>query len=331
MKVLALGDTFIPAAVMEQGLQPLVEAGHELVVRQWKHESVKSLQEDNLLVEQQGANALELPQELLANLDSFEMIVTQFAPIGKAVLEAASNLKYVGVLRGGIENVDCEVAQAKGVEVINTPGRNARAVAEFTMGMILSEVRNIARSHAAMVNDNTFMKNFPNKDCIPEIFGKTVGLIGFGNIARLVCGYLQAFGAKVIAYEPYAAELNYTGVEKVELTELLSRSDIVSLHMRLTGDTARMIGKEQFAQMKEGAVFINSARSGLVDEEAMLEVLLNGHLMGAALDVFDNEPLPDGHPFLTLPNVTLLPHLAGSTYDAFANSPLMFAERFVAR
>ncbi len=331
MKILAYADTFIPAEIMRKGLEPLANAGHDIEVRQWEHESVKAMQTDNLLVEQEGANALELPEALRAGLDAFEMIITQFAPIGKSIIEAASNLKYVGVLRGGIENVDLEAAEKAGVEVINTPGRNARAVAEFTMGMMLSEVRNIARSHAAMVNNNVFLKDFPNKDYIPELYRKTIGLVGFGNIARLVCGYLQAFGANVIAYEPYADELNYEGVEKVELDELLARADIVSLHMRMSDDTSRMIGKEQFAKMKDGAVFINSARSGLVDEDAMLEALTNGKLMGAALDVFDNEPLPDGHPFLSLPNVTLLPHLAGSTYDAFANSPLMFAERFLAR
>ncbi len=331
MKVLAYADTFIPSEIMQKGLKPLAAAGHEIEVRTWKHESVKAMQTDNLLVEQEGANALDLPQELTEGIDGFEMIVTQFAPIGKKLIAAATNLKYIGVLRGGIENVDSAAAAAAGVEVINTPGRNARAVAEFTIGMILSEIRNIARSHAAMVNNNVFLKDFPNKEYIPEIFGKTVGLVGFGNIARLVCGYLQAFGAKVIAYEPYADELDYENVEKVDLVELLQRSDIVSLHMRMTEESARMIGREQFAQMKQGAVFINSARSGLVDEEAMLEALQSGHLMGAALDVFDSEPLPDGHPFLSLPNVTLLPHLAGSTYDAFANSPLLFAERFVAR
>ena len=331
MRILALADTFIPKEIMKEGLAAFVEAGHELEVRQWEHESVKALQIDNLLVEQEGANALDLPDSLLEGIDNYEMIVTQFAPIGKTVIKAAGKLKYIGVLRGGVENIDAQAAKKSGVEIINTPGRNARAVAEFTMGMILSEIRNIARSHAAMVNNNIFMKNFPNKDYIPEIYGKTVGLVGFGNIARLVCGYLQAFGAKVIAYEPYAVELNYDNVEKVELPELLSRADIISLHMRLTDDTARMIGKKQFAQMKKGAVFVNSARSGLVDEEAMLEVLQNGHLMGAALDVFDSEPLPDGHPFLSLPNVTLVPHLAGSTYDAFKNSPCMFAQRFLAR
>lgn len=331
MKVLALADIFIPEKVMSKGLEPLVKAGYDVEVRQWKHDSVKALQTDNLLVEQEGANAIQLPADLIEGVSQFEMIVTQFTPIGKEVIEAASSLKYIGVLRGGVENVDEAAAEVANVEVINTPGRNARAVAEFTMGMILSEIRNIARSHAAMVNNNEYMKNFPNKDYIPEIYGKTVGLVGFGNIARLVCGYLQAFGAKVIAYEPYADQLNYEGVEKVELSELLKSSDIVSLHMRMTEDTAKMIGKEQFAQMKQGAVFINSARSGLVDEDAMLEALKSGHLMGAALDVFESEPLPDGHPFLSLPNVTLLPHIAGSTYDAFANSPLMFAERFLAR
>ncbi len=331
MKILAYADTFIPEDIMKNGLKPLSDAGHEIEIRQWKHESVKAIQTDNLLVEREGPNVLELPSELKEGLGTFDMIITQFAPIGKSIFQVATNLKYVGVLRGGVENVDEIAAKNAGVEIINTPGRNARAVAEFTMGMILAETRNIARSHAAMVNDNIYMKNFPNKDHIPEIFGKTVGLVGFGNIARLVCGYLQAFGAKVIAYEPYADNLNYDNVEQVELQELLNRSDIVSLHMRLIDRTARMIGKEEFAQMKKGAVFVNSARSGLIDEDALLEALQSGHLIGAALDVFESEPLPNGHPFLSLPNVTLLPHLAGSTFDAFANSPRMFADKFIAR
>ncbi|MCD8139604.1 MAG: hypothetical protein LUE17_07485 [Planctomycetaceae bacterium] len=249
--------------------------------------------------------------------------------MGARLLERAEKLRAVGVLRAGLENVDLAAAAARDIEVIPTPGRNARAVAEFTVGLILAEIKNIARGHDAM-KDGVFRKNYVNTGMVPELFGKTVGLIGLGHIGGLVARFLEPFGCRLMVYDPYLADFP-AGLERsATLDDLLAASDIVTIHMRLTDATKHMLGPAQFARMKRGAYFVNTARSGLVDETALVQALQNGTLMGAALDVFDQEPLPDSHPFLTLDNVTLAPHMAGTTRDAFTNSPRLFCERFIA-
>lgn len=327
MKCLAFSDLFIPYDVMKAGLSVLEEKDIEVVIRRWEHESIEKLQEDNLKVEQHGAAAVALPNELLADIDQFDLIVTQFAPISQSTIEQAKNLKYIGVLRGGIENVDEDYAKQHGIQVMNTPGRNARSVAEFAVGMILAETRNIARSHQEMMNKK-WDKNFPNKDAIPEIGGKTVGLVGFGHIGQLVAKFLTGFDANVIFYDKYiSTPQQYEQVATLE--ELVARADVISVHARLTDETHHMLNKELIAQMKPNAVLVNTARSGLVDEAALVKALQDGRIMGAAIDTFDDEPLPDNSPFYALKNVTITPHLAGSTIDAFTNTPRLFANRFL--
>ncbi|MFV1134714.1 oxidoreductase, partial [Klebsiella pneumoniae] len=154
MKCLAIADLFINAAMMESGLKALRDNGIEVEVREWSHDSVEKLQEDNLRVEQEGAEAVALPEALLQGTDDIDILITT------AVFDKLPKLKYVGVLRGGVENVNLQVANARGVEVMNTPGRNARSVAEFTVGMILAEMRNIARSHDAL-RDKYWRKDSP--------------------------------------------------------------------------------------------------------------------------------------------------------------------------
>lgn len=328
MRVLAIGDTFIPAEAVEKGLEGLRKLGHEVVVRHWRHAGLPELQADNLIVEQRGANAVALPPELVADVDRYDMLVVQFAPVGAEVIKRGSKLKYIGVLRAGTENVDAAAAKAAGIEIIPTPGRNARAVAEFTVGMILSEIRNIARAHAAM-KGNKFRKDFPNSTCIPELLDKKVGLIGLGHIGSLVAKFLGSFDCDILVYDPYLDKAP-AGVAKVDsLDELLERSDIVSMHMRLTDQTRHMIGAAQLARMKPSAYLVNTARSGLVDEKALVEALQAKRIMGAAIDVFENEPLPVDDPIVRLDNITLTPHMAGTTYDAFMNTPKLFCDRFI--
>lgn len=319
MKLLAIGDTFIPKEVMNEGLKGLENYGVEVVVREWEHENLEMLQKDNILIEQHGPDAVELPNELIKDIENFDILVVQFTPISKKIIDKAKNLKIIGVLRGGVENVACDFAASKGISAMNTPGRNARAVAEFSMGMILSEVRNIARSHAAL-KSGEWRKDFPNSGAIPELYNKTVGIVGFGSVGQLVAGYLKAFGCNIIAYDPFFKD-NFEGVELVDLEYLLKNSDIITIHARLTDDTYHMIGEKELQLMKSNAVLINTARSGLVDEKSLKKVLMEGKIAGAALDVFDVEPLPEYDILLELDNVTITPHLAGSTKDAFTNSP----------
>ena len=323
MKLLAIGDWLLRAEYMAAGFKGLEDAGVEVVVRQWPHETVAELQKDNLAVEQGGPEAVRLGDELIHDVGEYHILSVQFAPIGRDLIDAATNLKVIAVLRGGTENVAGEYAAEKGVAVFNTPGRNARTVAEFTLGLILAEVRNIARGHTALRRAE-WMKDFPNSDHIPELHGKTVGLVGYGHVARLVAGYLEAFGSRILAYDPYVGG-ETAPAAMVDLHTLLRESDVVSIHARMTEETHHLIGPAELALMKPSAVLVNTARSGIVDERALIAALTDRTITAAAVDVFDTEPLPPDHPFLKLDNVTLTPHLAGSTLDAFTNSPKLMA------
>jgi len=323
MKLLAISDTYIPPGFMADGLAQLRDIGIDIDVRSWEHKTLIDLQEDNLAIEAGGPGAVRLSDEITQELEGFGIVVVQFAPISRSFIEKAKNLRLIGVLRGGAENIAVEFATQRGISVMNTPGRNARAVAECTMGMILAEIRNIARSHAQL-KSNRWQRSFPNSGAIPELCGKTVGLVGYGAVGRLLCGYLQAFGSNVIAYDPYFKG-DAAPAKLVTLETLMKTSDVVSIHARLTEESYHLIGEKELALMKPNAVLVNTARSGLVDEQALIEVLRTARITGAALDVFDEEPLPADHPFIQLENVTITAHLAGSTIDAFKNSVALMA------
>ena len=328
MNVLAIGDRFIPAEVMAAGLEKLKAKGARVTVREWQHPSLTELQRDNLLIEQGGPDAVKLPEELTADIAQYDLIIVQFPPLSQALLSRAANLKFIGVLRAGTENVACDYAASRGIQVINTPGRNARSVAEFTVALIFAEIRNIARSHAGL-KQGKWRKDFPNRDAIPEIYEKTVGIVGYGNVGRMVAGYLKAFGARIVFYDPFVTG-DVGEAEALSLPELLRQADVVSLNLRLSPETYHLIGAPELALMKPTAIIVNTSRSGVIDQAALVQALQRQQIMGAALDVFDFEPIPADDPLLQLDNVTLTCHLAGSTIDAFTNSPKLFVDRFIA-
>jgi D-3-phosphoglycerate dehydrogenase len=276
-----------------------------------------------MTIEKGGPGAVALPAELSVGAADFDMIVVQFAPLSRAFITSAKKLQVIAVLRGGTENVDVPCATERGIAVLNTPGRMSRAVAECTVGLILAEMRNLARAHARLMNGR-WDRAFPNSDAIPELFRRTVGLVGYGCVGQLVAKFLEAFGCRLLAYDPYFRG-DPTPACLVDLPTLLRAADVVSMHARLCAETRHLIGAKELALMKPSAILVNTARSGLVDEAALLRALAERRIMGAALDVFDVEPLPPDHPFLRLDNVTLAPHLAGSTRDAFRNSPVLMA------
>lgn len=329
MKVVAIADEMIRAEDMVVGLQAMAAAGHEVEVVAWYHGTVEALQADNIILEQTGANAVTLPAELQEAVLGAEIIVTQFAPIGDDLLRAAvdKGLRYIGVLRAGTENVS-KLAPELGVEVVNTPGRNARAVAEFTIGMLFGEIRNIARATERM-RRGEWPKEFPNVPDVPEIGGRTIGIVGLGNIGKLVSRFLAGMDAVPVFYDPYVEET--PPARKIDdLGELMAMSDIVTIHARLDESTYHLIGAAELARMRPDAVLVNTARSGLIDEAALVAALSERRIMGAAIDVFDHEPLPADSPFLTLDNVTLTAHSAGFTADAFRNTPKLLSTRLLA-
>lgn len=323
MRLVAISDHYIPHDFMQRGLAPLAALGVDVEIRRWEHETLVELQQANLAIEQGGPEAVELPEAFFERLGGVEILVTQFAPVARRMIEAAAGLKVIGVLRGGVENVAVDLATERGISVLNTPGRNARAVAECTMGLILAEIRNLARSHACL-KSGRWRREFANSAAIPELNEKTVGLVGYGAVGRLVARYLEAFGSRILAYDPFF-QGDPAPARLVDLPALLRQADVVSLHARLSEETRHLIGAAELAMMKPSAVLVNTARSGLVDERALVAALAERRIMGAALDVFDVEPLPPDSPLLTLENVTITPHLAGSTIDAFRGSPPLMA------
>lgn len=328
MNIIAISDLLIPEQYLKAGLAPLVAAGHDVTVLNWDHPDVETLQEDNLAVEHHGPEAVTVPEEIVRAMLHADGIITQFCPVPAAVIRGNRHLKFVGVMRGGVENVDTGAAANLGVPIINTPGRNGEAVAEFAVGLMLAETRNIARSHQRL-QAGSWDKTFPNSGSgIRELASMTVGLVGAGNVASRVARILAGFGSTILFYDPFVQQL--PGASKVDdLSNLLRASDIVSTHSRLTPETNKMIGASALAAMGPHSVLINTARAGLVDEEALLDALERHNICSAAIDAFNIEPLPANSRWTRLNNVTITPHLAGSTADAFRNSPVILAHRIL--
>lgn len=256
------------------------------------------------------------PEMVLDHLQDAQVLVTHLAPVSVGVLKAAPNLKLVGVSRGGPVNIAMDEARERGVLVVNTPGRNASAVAEFTIGAIIAETRNITKGHDSL-RKGDYRGDLYRADIVGnELSDMCIGVIGYGNVGTRVVKLLRAFGSKILVTDPYvqlSVEDSQDGVEQVALDRLLSEADVVTLHPRVTKETTGMIGKEQFAAMKPGAVVINTARGPLMDYQALFEALSSGQLGGAMLETFAVEPTDPNDPLLQLPNVTLTPHIAGAS------------------
>lgn len=245
-----------------------------------------------------------------------EILVTQLAPMSRGMLEQLPNLRLIAVSRGGPVNIDMQAARDHGVLVVNTPGRNSSAVAEFTIGAILAETRKIRVGHEAL-RTGAWRGDLYRADVTGrELNEMTVGVIGYGNIGTKVVRLLRAFGARILVHDPYiqlAPEDAAAGVELVALERLLDEADIVTLHPRVTDETRGMMNAKTFARMKPGALFVNTARGPLCDYDALYAALASGRVGGAMLETFAVEPVPADWPLLQLPNVTLTPHIAGAS------------------
>jgi len=278
-------------------------------------------------IEINGPDAEPVPEGFIKNPDT-DILVGSFCPFSGKGMDTFTNLRIIGVVRAGLENINVAAATERGIAVINAAGRNADAVSDYTMGMILSEARNIARAHHSIMSGGWQLK-FPNSATTPDLRGKTIGLFGFGCIGRLMAEKLSGFHVKLLVCDPYLTQADvapYGGL-LVDKKVLFAESDFVSIHARLTAESHHAIGADDFARMKPTSYFINTARAGLVDYHALYEVLAAHKIAGAALDVFDEEPLAEGSPFRKLDNVTLTTHRAGATLDAALNSPRLVFER----
>lgn len=269
-------------------------------------------------MERQGPDALPFNERVAQAMGSANIVLAMMSPVQTAAVNAAAQLEAICLMRSGTENVDVKNAAARGVKVVCVPGRLSVPVSEFTVGLIIAEMKNIVRGHHR-VRAGNFEHKFPNARHSRNIHGSKVGLVGLGAVGSKVARTLKAMGADILVYDPYISQEDIRQKEyrPCGLDELCAAADIISVHVRLTPETQGLLGERQFRLMRPGCFFINTARAGLAEEAALVDALQNKRIAGAALDVFHEEPLPPGHPFYTLDNVTLTSHMAGSCNDTF--------------
>ncbi len=268
------------------------------------------------------------PEELKEAIrDADALAIRSATKVTKEIIDAAPRLKVVGRAGTGLDNVDIPYCSKRGIVVMNTPGGNTITTAEHALSLMLALARNIPQAAASMREGKWEKKKFQGT----EIFNKTLGIIGLGRIGRVVAERALGLKMRVLAYDPFISKEVGTslGVEMVSLDELYARSDFITLHIPRTKDTTKLLNREAFHKMKKGVRIINCARGGLIDEEALLEALKEGKVAGAALDVFETEPIPPDYPLKDLPNVICTPHLGASTEEAQANVSVAICEQIL--
>jgi phosphoglycerate dehydrogenase-like enzyme len=252
-----------------------------------------------------------------------DVLLHVLAPVTDAVMAAAPRLKLVQKIGIGVDAIDLAAAKRRGIAVCNMPGTNTQAVAELALAMMLACLRRVPAIDAEMHAGRGYPLRADLLDGPGEIAGRTVGLLGYGAVPRRLAPVLRALGARVIACDVAATS---TDVEMMPLDRVLAEADIVSLHLPLTADTKEIMDQRRIARLKRGAILINTARGGLVDEKALAEALRTGHVAAAGLDVFAVEPTPPDNPLLALPNVIASPHLAWLTDGTWRRSIDVIAE-----
>jgi D-3-phosphoglycerate dehydrogenase len=325
--VLVVGDEFIPAASYEQAFAAAPDGAALIRLRTVALGGDKAHQhERQQVMERAGANAVPAPAEVLTALDGVEALCLHFAPVGAELLARGTALRLVAVARSGLENVDVAAATERGIGVVPAHGRNAGAVAELQLALMLAESRTVARADAS-IKAGGWRKDFPGARL--EVAGRTVGMVGFGHVGAAFARRLAGFGCRLLAYDPYAPDetLAAHGVARAgTLDEVFAEGDFVVVQARHTPETERMIGERQFRLMRPHAYFVNVSRSRLVDQAALLAVLRDKAIAGAGIDVFDEEPLPPDSPWRRLDNTTLTAHFGGDTEDTNRTSARLVAD-----
>ncbi len=331
---------FFTAEYDPKELTPLYDLG-EVVIDGWA-KGLPNLTEEELLLRSRDA----------------DIIITTFDEITRAVIENAKNLKLIACTRATPVNIDVKAARERGIPVLFTPGRNSDATAELTIGLMLSIARKIPMAHAALKagmytaapDSEKQTKEGLRKDVFwgvgedapysvfkgTELKNKTLGIIGYGSIGKRVGRIARAFGMELLIFDPYIGEIDIEeiGVRKaLTLSQAMSESDFVTCHLKVTSETEGCISREMISLMKPTAYFINASRSAVVDEAALINALRERRIAGAALDVYEKEPIPSDHPYLCeLDNVVVTPHIAGASIEVLTNHTKMIVgevRRFV--
>jgi len=265
------------------------------------------------------------PEQLKEIIKDYDALAVRSATkVTKDIINSAEKLKVIGRAGVGLDNVDLEAATQKGIIVMNTPGGNTISTAEHTMSLILSLSRNIPQAYASTKKGEWKRSKFMGV----ELYNKLLGIVGLGRIGSEVARRAISFGMKILAFDPFLSRevAEAMGIELVEIKELLQKSDYITVHTPLTEETKHMISTQEFAIMKKGVRIINCARGGIVDEAALVTAIQEGKVAGAAIDVFEKEPIPPESELLKLDNVIITPHLGASTEEAQVNVAIEVAE-----
>ncbi|MER6059677.1 2-hydroxyacid dehydrogenase [Streptomyces sp. NPDC001792] len=307
VRVLAAGDHFVLPRLITAALGREADCEVRELTLGWPLEPFGPVAE--------VSEASDAEDELITALDGAEVLVTQMGPVTARVLAACPALRLVVVCRGGPVNVNLEAAKRHGVRVCFAPGRNAAATAEFTVGLLLAALRRIPQAHNLLAGQGSWGGSayYTYEHSGVELEDLPVGIVGYGAVGSRVARVLCAFGARVMVYDPYVrGEVH--GLRLDSLDELLRRSQVVTLHARLTAQTRGLLGARELALLPPGAVVVNAARGALLDEDALCDALANGRLGAAALDTYAREPLPaDSRLRGPADRVVLTPHLGGAS------------------
>jgi D-3-phosphoglycerate dehydrogenase len=323
MRILIVGDSYFPSSAYRPAFEHLSGRHQPTFVdiaddQGWIPSSPSELR----LSETFGS-----PAAVIAALDRHEVLVFQGAAISDAVLDAAPGLRALCCARGGPVNVDLAAATARGILVVTTPGKNAEAVADLTIGFIvmlarrLPEVVRHVEAGGVFGHDNYEGSRWFGHD----LAGQTLGLVGFGQVGRRVAQRALAFGMRVIAHDPFlpAGAIAEAGAESVDLGTLVATADVISLHARAAAGNRHLIGRAEVARMKPGCLLINTARDTLVDEAALADGLASGRLAGIALDLVSPSPATGLHPLLAFPNAIITTHIGGATFETLHHASEM--------
>jgi len=288
-------------------------------------EGVKRLEKAGFIVDEKPTISSDELKKIVSNYDV--LMVRSRTKVTKEIIAAGTRLRLVCRAGVGLDNIDLKAAEERGIKVFNTPEAPAEAVAELSVGLILSLARSISQADLAMKEGKWIKSKLTGW----ELKGKTLGTIGLGNIGERVAKLAKAFGMNILITKrtpPDPALLKALEAEFVPLSELLRRSDVVTIHIPYTAETHHMIGEKELQLMKEGAYLVNTSRGPIVDESALLKTLQSGRLRGAALDVYEFEP-PKDWTLMRLPNVVCTPHIGAETEEAQRTAATLMAEKVI--
>lgn len=319
MKIVCIGDAYVTSAMMADGVRPYIDDGDTVDVLFFGEENRTDMRDTVKAIESMKRDSIPVPEDLYTLIEDCDVLIVHLCPVTRKLLERAKKLKAILSCRGGTENIDIEAATEKSIIVTTNPAHNANAVAEYTVGLIICETRNISRSDR-FLKKGIWREKYPNTDTtIRELSDMTVGIVGFGSVGRLVAEKLEGFGCEILVHDPYLNESAYDFInfKFVDLKTLLSKSDVVTLHAR---SKTAIIGHEEFSQMKPASYLINTARSVMVDPVALKNALDNNRIMGAAIDVFETEPIIPEF-YKEYDNITITNHRGGDTINSYKDAP----------